>query len=166
MGYYIISNLYIACSGLNNKVTLISSPASSASSSIISLEWLTILIFSILSLTLLLLFTLLLLRIRHRYLHKKNKLYYKCAQLTNTTKNSSIESDHNQLARKNNYDDLTSMGSYIYPITSTTSLLHTSSPSSVFKSEQYAIIDPNSYAQCSMNNVRRKKHDELKKYFC
>ena len=35
------------------------------------------------------------------------------------------------------------MGSYIYPITSTTSLIHTSSPSSIFKSEQYAIIDGN-----------------------
>jgi hypothetical protein len=38
---------------------------------------------------------------------------------------------------------MTSMGSYIYPITSTTSLMHTSSPSSLFKSEQYAIIDGN-----------------------
>ena len=48
-----------------------------------------------------------------------------------------MESDRNQL----NNDDMTSNGSYIYPITSTTSLIHTSSPSSIFKSEQYAVID-------------------------
>jgi len=35
------------------------------------------------------------------------------------------------------------MGSYIYPITSTTSLLQTSPPSSLFKGEQYAVIDGN-----------------------
>jgi hypothetical protein len=57
--------------------------------------------------------------------------------------------EQNQLTKKINYDDMTSMGSYIYPITSTTSLIHTSSPSSLFKSEQYAMIDGN----WPMNNV-------------
>jgi hypothetical protein len=60
------------------------------------------------------------------------------------------------MSTPNAYDDVTSeqqsMGSYIYPITSTTSLLHTvttntNSPSSltpplpVGKGEQYAVID-------------------------
>ncbi|CAF4052981.1 unnamed protein product [Rotaria sp. Silwood2] len=139
----------MACSASNNKITLISS----SSSSIISLEWLTILIFSILSLCFVLLFILLILRIRHCYLRKKANLYYKCSQLTNITNGSSIENDQNQITRKNNYDDVASMGSYIYPITSTTSLLHTSSPSSLFKSEQYAIIDGTSYANCSPTNT-------------
>ncbi|CAF1307987.1 unnamed protein product [Rotaria sordida] len=140
----------MACSASNNKITLISS---SSSSSIISLEWLTILIFSICSFCFILLFILLILRIRHCHLRKKTDIYYKCSHLTNTTNGSSIENDQNQLTKKNNYDDVTSMGSYIYPITSTTSLLHTSSPSSLFKSEQYAIIDGNSYADCSTNNT-------------
>ncbi|CAF4746271.1 unnamed protein product [Rotaria sp. Silwood1] len=143
----------MACSASNNKITLISSSSSSSSSSIISLEWLTILIFSILSLCFILLLILLILRIRHCLLRRKANLYYKCSQVTNRTNDSSIDNDQNQLTRKNNYDDVTSMGSYIYPITSTTSLLHTSSPSSLFKSEQYAIIDGNPYANCSTNNT-------------
>jgi hypothetical protein len=52
------------------------------------------------------------------------------------------------------------MGSYIYPITSTTSLLQTTPPLSVFKSEQYAVIDGNysfnPYKQWSTNNVKEK----------
>ena len=52
------------------------------------------------------------------------------------------------------------MGSYIYPITSTTSLLQTNSPSSLFKGEQYAVIDgnysSNTYKQWPTNNVKEK----------
>jgi hypothetical protein len=96
-------------------------------------EWLTILIISILCFCFILLFTLLILRIRHCSSHKKADIYYKCS----TINDSAIEHDRNQL----NSDDMTSNGSYIYPITSTTSLVHTSSPSSLFKSDQYAVID-------------------------
>ena len=68
----------------------------------------------------------------------------------------------NHLLIANNYDDVTSeqqsMGSYIYPITSTTSLLQTSPPSSLFKGEPYAVIDGNysfnTYKQWPTNNVR------------
>ncbi len=49
------------------------------------------------------------------------------------------------------------MGSYIYPITSTTSLIHTSSPSSLFKSEQYVIIDRN----WPINNVKKIKFENF-----
>jgi hypothetical protein len=71
---------------------------------------------------------------------------------------------HSHLLLANNYDDVTSeqqsMGSYIYPITSTTSLLQTSPPSSLFKSEQYAVIDGNyslnTYKQWPTNNVKIK----------
>jgi hypothetical protein len=52
---------------------------------------------------------------------------------------------------------MTSMGSYIYPITSTTSLIHTSSPSSLFKSEQYVIIDRN----WPINNVKKIKFENF-----
>ncbi len=108
------------------------------------MEWL---IIFILFLCFIFLFILLIFRIRHCYLHKKINRYSKCSQSTNS---SAIENNQNQLNKKFNYDDITSMGSYIYPITSTTSLIHTSSPSSVFKSEQYAIIDGN----WPMNNVK------------
>jgi hypothetical protein len=97
--------------------------------------------------------------------------------MTTTTSGScvSTSSDHdgstlpvkktsNHLLISNNYDDVTSeqqsMGSYIYPITSTTSLLQTSPPSSVFKGEQYAVIDGNysssTYKQWPTNNVNIK----------
>ncbi|CAF3405363.1 unnamed protein product [Rotaria socialis] len=158
------TNCPLACSALNNKITLLSSSSSSSSSSlslssssssstIIPLEWLTILIFSTLSLCFILLFTLVIIRIRNCHLRKNSNPYYKCSRLTSTANGSSVENNQNQSTRKINYDDLTSIGSYIYPITSTTSLLHTSSPSSLFKSEQYAIIDANSYAHCSTNNT-------------
>jgi hypothetical protein len=70
----------------------------------------------------------------------------------------------NHLFLSNTYDDVTSeqqsMGSYIYPITSTTSLLQTSPPSSLFKGEQYAVIDGqysfNTYKQWPTNNVKLK----------
>jgi hypothetical protein len=107
------------------------------------LEWLTIIIIFILFLCFIFLFILLIIRFRHCHLRKKTNLYYKCSQLTNTTNSSSNENNPKELNKKINYDDMTSMGSYIYPITSTTSLMHTSSPSSLFKSEQYAIIDGN-----------------------
>ncbi len=111
--------------------------------SIFPLEWLTIIIIFMLILCFIFLFILLIFRLHYCRLHKKNNLYYKCSELTNTTNASSIENERNQVNKKLNYDDMTSMGSYIYPITSTTSLIHTSSPSSLFKSEQYAIIDGN-----------------------
>lgn len=89
---------------------------------------------------------------------------------TTTTSGScaSTSSEHgeNTLINKkfflsNNYDDITSeqqsMGSYIYPITSTTSLLQTTPSSSLCKPEQYAVIDGNysfnTYKQWSTNNV-------------
>jgi hypothetical protein len=114
---------------LNNNLTLISS----SSTSIFQFEWLTVLIISILCFCFIILFILLILRIRRCTSHRKADIYYKCS----TIHDSAMESDRNQL----NNDDMTSNGSYIYPITSTTSLIHTSSPSSVFKSEQYAVID-------------------------
>jgi len=98
--------------------------------------------------------------------------------MTTTTSGSCVstssEHDANTLTVKklpkhflisNNYDDVTSeqqsMGSYIYPITSTTSLLQTTPPSSVFKGEQYAVIDGNysfnPYKQWPTNNVKQKR---------
>ena len=98
------------------------------------------------------------LRIRHYHLRQKQpNLYYKCSPSTNTIKSSSNEKIQNQLTRKFNYDDMTSMGSYVYPITSSTSLLHTSSPSSLFKSEQYAFIDGTSCIHYPLNNVKMKR---------
>lgn len=152
----------------------------SSSLTVFTFEWLTILIGSILSLCLILLLILGLYRFRYRShcrLRQNSSLYYKSSQMTTTTSGScastSSEHDgstlpvknlHNHLLISNNYDDLTSeqqsMGSYIYPITSTTSLLQTSPPSSLFKGEQYAIIDGNysfnTYKQWSTNNVKQK----------
>ncbi|CAF1445603.1 unnamed protein product [Adineta steineri] len=144
------------CQISHNNLTLISSsspPLSSSSSSIYTFEWLTILIISILCLCFLLLFILIILRIRHRYLHKKANLYYKCSQLINSTNDSSTEKSQNQTLRKNNYDDIKPIDSYLYPITSTSSLLHPSSPSSLLKSEQYAVIDGNTYSHLPSNNT-------------
>lgn len=62
--------------------------------------------------------------------------YSKCSRL----KPISSPSNRNR-ERKRNFDDIVSMGSYIYPITSTTSIRQTSSPSSMFKSDHYAVID-------------------------
>ncbi len=76
--------------------------------------------------------------------------------MINPANGLAIQKDQTQTVKKNNYDDMASMGSYIYPITSTTSLLHTSSPSSLFKGEQYAIIDGNAYTHLPTNNVKSK----------
>lgn len=139
-------------------------------------EWLTIFIGSMLSfcfiLTMIFGFYCLRRRSHHRLRQNRN-LYYKSSQMTTTTSGScvSTSSEHdgstlpinknNRLLIPNNYDDLTSeqqsMGSYVYPITSTTSLLHTSPPSSLFKGEQYAVIDGNysfsTYKQWQANDV-------------
>jgi hypothetical protein len=114
------------------------------------------------------------LRASHRRLRQNSHLYYKSSQMTATTSGScastSSEHDantlpvgqrHNRPLVPNNYDDLTSeqqsMGSYIYPITSSTSLLQTTPPSSIFKVEQYAVIDGNyssdAYQQWPTANV-------------
>lgn len=149
---------------------------------IFSLEWLTVLIGCFLCLILILLLILGSIRFHrhrsssHHRLRQTSSLYYKSSQMTTTTSGScastSSEHDantlpvnnlHTHFLLTNNYDDLTSeqqsMGSYIYPITSTTSLLQTSSPSSIFKGEQYAVIDGNysfnTYKQWPMNNVRK-----------
>ena len=157
-----------------------STSESSSPLTIFTFEWLTVLIGSILSLCLLLLLILGLYHLRcqsHHRLRQSSSLYYKSSQMTTTTSGScastSSEHDgstlpvknllHHHLFTCNNYDDLTSeqqsMGSYIYPITSTTSLLQTSPPPSVFKGEQYAVIDGNysfnTYKQWPTNNVRR-----------
>jgi hypothetical protein len=149
----------------------------SSSLTIFTFEWLTVLIGSILLLCFILLLILGLYRIRcwsHHRLRQNSSLYYKSSQMTTTTSGScvSTSSEHdgstlpvkktNHLLISNNYDDVTSeqqsMGSYIYPITSTTSLLQTSPPSSLFKGEQYAVIDGNysfnTYKQWPTNNVR------------
>jgi hypothetical protein len=152
----------------------------SSSLAIFTFEWLTILIGSILSLCFLLFLLLFLYRFRcrsHHRLRQNSNLYYKCSQMTTTTSGSCVstssDNDGNTLSVKkipnhflisNNYDDITSeqqsMGSYIYPITSTTSLLQTTPPSSLFKGEQYAVIDgnysSNIYKQWSTNNVKIK----------
>ncbi|CAF3613886.1 unnamed protein product [Rotaria sp. Silwood1] len=152
----------------------------STSLTIFTFEWLTILIGSILSFCLILLLIFGFYRFRrhrrrhsHHRLRQNRNLYYKSSQMTTTTSGScvSTSSEHdgstlpmnknNHLFTPNNYDDVTSeqqsMGSYIYPITSTTSLLQTSPPSSLFKSEQYAVIDGNyslsTYKQWSTNNT-------------
>ena len=114
-------------------------------------------------------------RSTHRRLRKNSHLYYKSSQMTTTTSGScvssscdhdtntlSIQKNNKNLLLGNNYDDLNSeqqsMGSYIYPITSTTSLLQTTPPSSLFKGEQYAVIDGNyslnSYKNWPPNNVK------------
>ena len=151
----------------------------SSSLIIFKLEWLTILIGSILSFGFILLFIFGLYRLRCRSHHRcrqNSNLYYKSSQMTTTTSGScaSTSSDHDgstlpvkkngHLLLSNNYDDLISeqqsMGSYIYPITSTTSLLQTTPPSSLFKGEQYAVIDGNysstTYKQWPTNNVKIK----------
>lgn len=128
-----------------NQTYSLPSTSSSSTSTIFPFEWFTISIILSFLLCFICLLILLIFRIRHCYLQKNLDVYYKCSQ-TNDTSVQSTE-QRNPI----NYDDMTSMGSYIYPITSTTSLLHTSSPSSFFKSEQYAMIDGN----WSMNNVRR-----------
>ena len=169
---------------MNNSSTLETS--SSFPLNIFSLEWLTVLIGCFLCLILILLLILGLIRFRchrhrsssshHHRLRQNSSLYYKSSQMTNTTSGSCasttsehdantlpVKNLHTHLLLSNNYDDLTSeqqsMGSYIYPITSTTSLLQTSPPSSIFKGEQYAVIDGNysfnTYKQWPTNNVRR-----------
>ena len=110
----------------------------------------------ILSICFILLVILLILRIRHRCLRKKNNLYYKCSQWINSTNGSAVEKDPNQNTRKNPYDDLSPVESYLYPITSTSSLINPSSPSSLFKNEQYAIIDGNAYTHLPTNNVKQR----------
>jgi len=86
-----------------------------------------------------------------------------CVSTSSEHDGSTLPVKHtNHLLIANNYDDVTSeqqsMGSYIYPITSTTSLLQTTPPSSIFKGEQYAVIDGNysfsTYKQWPTNNVR------------
>ncbi|UJR16452.1 hypothetical protein I4U23_003354 [Adineta vaga] len=139
------------CLVSHNNLTLITS--SSPSSSIYTLESLTMTIILILSVCFLLLFILLILRIRHRCLRKKSNLYYKCSQLLNSTNDSTVVKDPNQHSRKNNYDDLSPVESYLYPITSTSTLLNPGSPSSLFKNEQYAIIDGNTYTHLPTNNT-------------
>jgi len=159
---------------MNNNSTYVTS-----SLIIFKFEWLTILIGSIVSFCfiLLLIFGLYHFRCRsHRRFRQNSNIYYKSSQMTTTTSGScastSSEHDgstlpvkkHSHLLLANNYDDVTSeqqsMGSYIYPITSTTSLLQTSPPSSLFKSEQYAVIDGNyslnTYKQWPTNNVKIK----------
>ncbi|CAF0731409.1 unnamed protein product [Adineta steineri] len=147
---------------------------------IFKFEWLTIFIISIIlfSFILLLIFGFYRIRCRssHHRLRQNSNLYYKSSQMTTTTSGScestSSVHDANTLPVKkknhlllssssNNYDDVTSeqqsMGSYIYPITSTTSLLQTTPSSSLFKGEQYAVIDgnysSNTYKQWSTNNT-------------
>lgn len=132
--------IHLECLVLKNNLTILSSLTTTSSSLIFSMEWLTMIIIFILFLCVIFLFILLIIRLRHCHLYKKTKLYSKCSQSTNSSSN---ENNSKQINKKLNYDDMTSMGSYIYPITSTTSLMHTSSPSSLFKSEQYAIIDGN-----------------------
>lgn len=112
----------------------------------------------------------------HHRLRRHGNLYYKSSQMTTTTSGSCVstssENDastlpiikNNHLCAPNNYEDITSeqqsMASYIYPITSTTSLLHTSPLSSLFKGEQYAVIDENysssNYNPWPANNVKYK----------
>ncbi|CAF1422402.1 unnamed protein product [Adineta ricciae] len=133
----------------NNLTLITSSPAIS----LYTLEWLTMAIILILSICFILLVILLILRIRHRCLRKKNNLYYKCSQLISSTNGSAVEKDPNQNTRKNPYDDLSPVESYLYPITSTSSLINPSSPSSLFKNEQYAIIDGNAYTHLPTNNT-------------
>ncbi|CAF3483728.1 unnamed protein product [Rotaria socialis] len=146
----------------------------SSSLTIFTFEWLTILIGSILSFCLIVLFIFGFYRLHrrrrrlHHRLRQNRNLYYKSSQMTTTTTSGSCvstSSEHdgstlpinkiNHLLTPNNYDDITSeqqsMASYIYPITSTTSLLHTSPPASIFKGEQYAVIDGN----YSFNNYNR-----------
>ncbi|CAF1024694.1 unnamed protein product [Rotaria sordida] len=158
----------------------------STSLTIFTFEWLTILIGSILSFCLILLLIFGFYRLRryrhhhhhhhhhsHHRLRQNGNLYYKSSQMTTTTSGSCVSTSSeqdgstipinktNHLFISNNYDDVTSeqqsMGSYIYPITSTTSLLQTSPPSSLFKSEQYAVIDGNyscsTYKQWPTNNT-------------
>lgn len=84
-----------------------------------------------------------------------------------------IKKFSNHFLLSNNYDDITSeqqsMGSYIYPITSTTSLLQTTPSVSLFKGEQYAVIDGNysfnTYKQWSTNNVNYFKRIFIFYYF-
>ena len=163
---------------INPNSTTTTYESSAFSLNIYSLEWLTILIACLLCLSLIILLILGFYRFRsrsHHRLRQNSSLYYKSSQMTATTTSGSCESTssehdgstlpvkhlHTHLLLSNNYDDLTSeqqsMGSYIYPITSTTSLLQTSPPSSIFKGEQYAVIDGNysfnTYKQWPTNNV-------------
>jgi len=148
---------------------------------IISFEWLTICIGSLISLSLICLFLLSFYCLRqrsHHRLRQNSSLYYKSSQMTTTTSGScaSTSSEHDGKTQSNhyflstNYDDMASeqqsMGSYIYPITSTTSLLQTTPSSSILKSEQYAVIDGNyassSYKHWPTNNVCEQKRNHLK----
>jgi len=110
---------------------------SSSIGQLTSFEWFPTMILLILFLCFVFLLILIVTRIRHYNLRRKTNLYEKCSQLTKPTNRLPIETHPNQIHIRSNYDDITSMGSYIYPITSTTSLIHTSSPSSLFKSDQY-----------------------------
>ena len=157
----------------------------SSSLVLFTFEWLTIVLVSIFSLGFVLLLLVGLcgrrqLRHRRRRLRQNSHLYYKSSQMTATTSGScvSTSSEHDahtlpiaqvnkHFFQTNNYDDVTSeqqsMGSYIYPITSTTSLLQTSPPSSLCKGEQYAVIDGtyscNPYQHWSTNHVRTSSND-------
>lgn len=117
---------------------------SSSIGQLTSFEWFPTMILLILFLCFIFLLILIITRIRHYNLRRKTNLYEKCSQLTvKPTNRLPIETHPNQIHIRSNYDDITSMGSYIYPITSTTSLIHTSSPSSLFKNDQYTMINTN-----------------------
>ncbi|CAF1682931.1 unnamed protein product, partial [Adineta ricciae] len=165
---------------------------------IFKFEWLTIVIISILFFGLFLLLLLTFHRIRqyrlrrrsHHRLRQDSNLYYKSSQMTTTTSGSctSTSSEHDgstlpvaqkitQMFLSGKYDDMTSeqqsMGSYIYPITSTTSLLQTTPSSSVFQGEQYAVIDgnysSNTYKQWSNNNTfhyASSDIEQIEKVYC
>ena len=140
------------------------------SSSNLTFEWLTPLFGSMILICSILLFILGFYCFRRRHRLKQNRnLYYKSSTTTSgscvsASSGSTLPINKTKhLFLSNNYDDITSeLASYIYPITSTTSLLQTSSPSSLFKSEQYAVIDGNySYQQWPTNNVKNDNEKRL-----
>ena len=161
----------------------------SSSLVIFTFEWLTIGLVGLFSFGFVLLFLVGLCHRRkrrrsaHRRLRQNSHLFCKSSQMTTTTSGScvSTSSEHeantlpisqmsNQRLLTNHYDDMTSeqqsMGSYIYPITSSTSLLQTTPSASLFKGEQYAVIDGNysldPYKHWSTSNVSQLNRREMK----
>ena len=140
---------------------MINSSLSSSSSISFSINWhlLIIWIISLLALLMISAIVLCLIRLdRCQNLSSKTKNYSICSSpklfRDNIPQTTSINHEKNHSKKPFNYDDMMSMGSYIYPITSSTSLLQRSSSSSQMKSEQYAIIDGNSSIHWPIKNVR------------
>jgi hypothetical protein len=136
-------------------------PSTLSTTSLLPLPWLIRLLITLVLLCLAPFVLLLVVHVHRQHrLRRKTDHYATCVHAVKSSDKPSVSlstvNKNSANTKRNKYDDVGSMGSYIYPITSSTSLIQTSSPSSMFKSEQYAIIDSNTSTHWPMSNVRRR----------